>query len=526
MLVRFEDLIGTNGQGEKDRQIETLKSICRHLEIELDYQQLDEVADHVFDRTAVTFREGQIGTWKKYFKPVHHQALNKLLSDLIEQFGYKKYFDEPAAPLQQTCDYPVLAVTVPGAGVCLLDLILDELGLGRQKSFLKWSYPDHSTVPEQYKVSLDRLIWTSNSVELFENLLEEAKPNRYLLGYFPFSEKWSEMAAQKRFKKIILVRNRPDTAVALVRQTANGFPWVNPFIERYFRSLPDDKSRFWAAIQGVTPDQDQTGDPTGFLASNKEFFECLDSWSNDPDTLVVSYESLAGKAAGGSEAAQSAAIASICQFLGLELGENCRANIIKRVNRRVNPLVLEGSIGQGQQYLTQDQIEALSPAKEVKKIEPVKEFTGERYIPSESGQVKYEHLHRYALCEELVREKISLDIASGEGYGAAILSKSARQVIGVDLAPQAVQTARQLYGNRPNLHFVAGSCAAIPLKSHSVDVVTSFETIEHHDKHLEMLAEIKRVLKPDGMLVISSPNRLVYSDAASYSNPDHVRTLF
>ena len=57
-------------------------------------------------------------------------------------------------------------------------------------------------------------------------------------------------------------------------------------------------------------------------------------------------------------------------------------------------------------------------------------------------------------------------------------------------------------------------------------MVTSFETIEHHDKHEEMMREIKRVLKPDGILIISSPNRLSYSDERNYSNPFHVKELY
>ncbi|MEG4345561.1 methyltransferase domain-containing protein [Microcoleus sp. A003_D6] len=155
------------------------------------------------------------------------------------------------------------------------------------------------------------------------------------------------------------------------------------------------------------------------------------------------------------------------------------------------------------------------------------EPTGERYLPScMKGQIKYEHLHRYALSMELSRDKQVLDIASGEGYGSASLSKFARSVVGVDIDSKSVEYANQKYGDRPNLEFVVGACEAIPLPSQSVDIVTSFETIEHHDKHEQMMQEIKRVLKPGGMLVISSPNRLTYSDLPEYSNPFHVKELY
>src|SRR5579884_1636989 len=139
------------------------------------------------------------------------------------------------------------------------------------------------------------------------------------------------------------------------------------------------------------------------------------------------------------------------------------------------------------------------------------DFTGERYVPAIEGQIKYEHLHRYALCLELVAGKTVLDIASGEGYGAALLASVATSVTGVDVDAATVEHAKHSY-YKPNLTFLAGTCERIPLPDSSFDIVTSFETIEHHDKHDEMLDEIKRVLKPGGALIISSPNRLTYSD--------------
>ncbi|MDJ0618990.1 MAG: methyltransferase domain-containing protein [Calothrix sp. MO_192.B10] len=153
-------------------------------------------------------------------------------------------------------------------------------------------------------------------------------------------------------------------------------------------------------------------------------------------------------------------------------------------------------------------------------------FTGERYVSHLNGQIKYEHLHRYALCLEFVTGKSVLDIASGEGYGSALLAKVAESVVGVDISSEAIEYATQEYSSLPNLQFLAGSCDSIPLPDNSVDVVTSFETIEHHDKHEEMMLEIKRVLKPDGVLIISSPNRLIYSDEPKQQNPFHVKELY
>ncbi len=65
------------------------------------------------------------------------------------------------------------------------------------------------------------------------------------------------------------------------------------------------------------------------------------------------------------------------------------------------------------------------------------EFSGELYVPTETGQIKYEHLHRYALALEFAAGKSVLDIASGEGYGAALLAKVAQCVTGVDIDPES-----------------------------------------------------------------------------------------
>jgi glycosyltransferase involved in cell wall biosynthesis/SAM-dependent methyltransferase len=152
-------------------------------------------------------------------------------------------------------------------------------------------------------------------------------------------------------------------------------------------------------------------------------------------------------------------------------------------------------------------------------------WTGERYVPELTGEIQLEHVHRYLLAKEYAKDKEVLDIACGEGFGSEILARTARSVVGVDIAMEAVQHASTRYGQE-NVRFLRGSCAGIPLDSESVDLVVSFETIEHHDQHEAMMAEIKRVLRPGGVLIISSPNKKVYSVSPNYRNPFHVRELF
>ncbi len=154
------------------------------------------------------------------------------------------------------------------------------------------------------------------------------------------------------------------------------------------------------------------------------------------------------------------------------------------------------------------------------------DFTGERFIPTEEGEIRYEHMHRYGCVLDLAAGRDVLDIACGEGYGSAMLAGRARSVIGIDISEKAAAHARASYRNLPNLSFMAGNATAIPLADACVDVVVSFETIEHLGGQEEMIAQIRRVLRPDGVLIISSPNRKAYSDDRDYRNEYHVKELY
>ena len=155
-------------------------------------------------------------------------------------------------------------------------------------------------------------------------------------------------------------------------------------------------------------------------------------------------------------------------------------------------------------------------------------FTGERFIPAELGELSLEHWHRYAACGAAVAGLDVLDVACGEGYGSALLARSARSVVGVDISGEAIAHARAEYAAVGNVRFEAASVATLPFADASFDAVVSFETIEHVDGALQeqMLRELRRVLKPGGFLVISSPNKAVYSDKRGFTNEFHVRELY
>jgi len=154
-----------------------------------------------------------------------------------------------------------------------------------------------------------------------------------------------------------------------------------------------------------------------------------------------------------------------------------------------------------------------------------KKFAGERLETDIFDGNTINHLHRYALVNNYIKNKIVLDIASGEGYGSNLVSEYAEYVYGVDIDDETIQKAQKKY-KKTNLEFILGSAASIPLEDNSVNVVVSFETIEHHNQHNQMLEEVKRVLKPDGLFIVSTPDKHFYSDLRNYNNPFHVKELY
>jgi len=105
-----------------------------------------------------------------------------------------------------------------------------------------------------------------------------------------------------------------------------------------------------------------------------------------------------------------------------------------------------------------------------------------------------------------------------------LLSKNAEYVTGVDISVEAVEHANQKYASESKLTYKVGSASKIPLDDASVDVVTSFETLEHTTEHEEFLSEIKRVLVPGGLLIMSTPDTVLYNPHDP-DNPYHVKEL-
>ncbi len=132
-----------------------------------------------------------------------------------------------------------------------------------------------------------------------------------------------------------------------------------------------------------------------------------------------------------------------------------------------------------------------------------------------------EHAARYQFALPHVKNKTVLDIACGTGYGLGFLKKVVRYVVGVDIDYLAAVEANRERGR--NASVLLGNGLSLPFEDNTFDVVTSFETLEHLHERTHFLNELKRLLRPDGLLILSTPNALYTKPVDNKpSNPFHV----
>lgn len=138
-------------------------------------------------------------------------------------------------------------------------------------------------------------------------------------------------------------------------------------------------------------------------------------------------------------------------------------------------------------------------------------YTGERIIPKEefcgpNTNIYKEHAARYEFASKYIKSKKILDIACGSGYGSEILSKNgAGHITGCDISEESIEYAKKHY-QKNNIKFVSGDITKLNFKDEEFDCIVSFETLEHAKDQEAVLSELKRVLKKDGILIISTPN--------------------
>ncbi len=150
-------------------------------------------------------------------------------------------------------------------------------------------------------------------------------------------------------------------------------------------------------------------------------------------------------------------------------------------------------------------------------------WKGERiYWDIASDADRQLHLCRYEFARDLFQPEWGcLDAACGSGYGAAFLADKVRSVCGVDVNENAIDYAKSRYHNGNLKYRRADLQSQLPFPDGAFDAITSFETLEHVENQDFMLSEFHRVLKNDGILVISSPDRTV-SERIGLDNRFHV----
>lgn len=152
--------------------------------------------------------------------------------------------------------------------------------------------------------------------------------------------------------------------------------------------------------------------------------------------------------------------------------------------------------------------------------------TGERLIPeiNKGAGYYYEHLARYLFASQLVKNKIVLDAGCGSGYGSFILAKygKTKKVYAIDISQESIDYARYKYFNK-NIRFQIDDIEKLyTIKKKSIDITVSFEVIEHIKNQEKFLNQIKRVLKKDGLFIVSTPNKYTYPDGNSF----HTKELY
>jgi SAM-dependent methyltransferase len=162
-------------------------------------------------------------------------------------------------------------------------------------------------------------------------------------------------------------------------------------------------------------------------------------------------------------------------------------------------------------FLQRDQPEGVPPLA----------LTGERTLPDvpEENYWFRRHLAVYEWIAARAHGRRVVDLACGEGYGSAVLARTARSVVGVDANPEAFEHARLKYRD------VRFERNMIELWDGDVDCVVFLQTIEHVQDPDAVMERIRTLIGPGGVAYVSTPNVLTLAPAGAErsGNPWHVR---
>lgn len=141
-------------------------------------------------------------------------------------------------------------------------------------------------------------------------------------------------------------------------------------------------------------------------------------------------------------------------------------------------------------------------------------FTGEYFIPGKSGdRIEADHIERYRFACRYAKGKAVLDIACGVGYsGPNFIEAGAFSYDGVDINENLIEYAKNNYSFESINYLVGDICKFSNNKMY--DLITCYETIEHVKNFEAAIKNLHSLLKPGGLLLISSPNRTVTSPNA------------
>jgi len=158
--------------------------------------------------------------------------------------------------------------------------------------------------------------------------------------------------------------------------------------------------------------------------------------------------------------------------------------------------------------------------------------TGERIVPEkfeskEEYLIYLRHMFAYEFGKKVISKKSSiLEVGSGSGYGASMLSKNVIDITGLDVDGDAIEYSTEKY-NSENCIFKKYDGVKIPYKNNTFDAVISFQVIEHIKNDKNYVSEIRRVLKDNGIFLLTTPNKLlrIKPDQKPF-NRFHIREYF
>lgn len=137
---------------------------------------------------------------------------------------------------------------------------------------------------------------------------------------------------------------------------------------------------------------------------------------------------------------------------------------------------------------------------------------GERLIPDDTHTAEdYIQLLRHYFVYDWLNQQISpddriLDLGFGEGYGTRMLSENCREITGVDVVEKVINYANEKY-SRDNCKYIIYDGRTLPFEDNSLDIAVAFQVIEHIDDDDLFVSELHRVLKQNGRLFMTTPNR-------------------